>query len=431
MPELSPQYLLDTLAPAADSQLVLALSGGLDSMVLLQLLAQAQKLQPFRLQAVYIHHGISQHADSWGAFCAHACQALAVPFEQKKVQIDGSDNLEHKARVARYQALAHFISTDKHILLTAHHGDDQLETLLLALKRGAGAAGLRGIAQRRPFGAGLLCRPLLAFSRSELAQYAAAQQLQWVDDDSNSDSRFERNFIRQQLTPVLTQRWPHFRQSAARSMAHLAALQQLADHYTAQALSHCLNGQGLDLNRLAGYLPVQQDLVLRQWLAKAALNPETQWLNTLKQQVIAAREDATPVLVLGGYQLRRFAGTLYLLKPEHVALPQAGAEFTGSGSLTLPAACGTLLFSETEMPAGLALPARSGQLVFGRLSLRFKPAGAANSKPLKQWFKLWQVPPWQRQRIPLVLVAGELVAVAGYASNTAPEQAKLWLSWQR
>src|SRR5690606_19256071 len=193
MPELNSRYIIDTLALRPNNQLVLALSGGLDSVVLLHLLAQARQLQPFTLSAVYIHHGISQHADSWAQFCAAQCAALQVAFAMRKVDIAGQENLEHKAREARYQALAELISTDKHMLLTAHHGDDQLESLLLALKRGAGPAGLSGIARQRNFAAGMMLRPLLEFSRQELEHYARQHQLQWIEDDSNSDMRFDRN----------------------------------------------------------------------------------------------------------------------------------------------------------------------------------------------------------------------------------------------
>uniref|UniRef100_A0A486XJ47 tRNA(Ile)-lysidine synthase n=1 Tax=Rheinheimera sp. BAL341 TaxID=1708203 RepID=A0A486XJ47_9GAMM len=431
MEKLSPQTILDTLKPGADSRLVLALSGGLDSMVLLHLLARARQHVPFELTAVYINHGLSQHAEAWAAFCAEQCQQLQVSFIAHSVQIDGSDNLEHKARAARYQALAQFIVTDKHQLLTAHHNDDQLETLLLALKRGAGAAGLSGIAAKRPFAAGILCRPLLSFSRDQLAHYASEQQLQWVEDDSNDDSRFERNFIRQQLTPLLKARWPHFADSAARSMAHIAQLQQLAEHYSEQALAQCVNQQGLSLSALAAVMPLQQDLVLRKWLAAYGLNPETQWLATLKQQVIQARHDAMPQLQLAGYQVRRYADTLYLLSVTDVTMSAQPILWQGESELKLAANCGCLYFSLQPGPNKLALSATSGSWVFGELSRRFKPAGAANSKPLKQWFKLWQVPPWQRQRIPLLVVDDELVAVAGYASNTLPEQARLWLHWQQ
>lgn len=434
-PELSAAGLIKTLALAPDSQLVLALSGGLDSMVLLHLLVQAQKLQPFALSAVYINHGISVHAAHWGQFCQQQCQALGVSFSQQQVKLNGTDNLEQRARQARYQALARYICSDKHLLLTAHHGDDQLETLLLALKRGAGTAGLAGIAAKRPFAKGSLLRPLLAFSRQQLEQYAQTHQLSWVEDDSNSDTRFERNFIRQQIAPLLKTRWPHFHQTAQRSMQHIAAQQALLDHYTAQALNVCVNEQRLDLTKLAAYLPAQQDLVIRQWLKGFGLNPETQWLTTLKLQVIAARHDATPQLVLNDFIVCRYDNTLHLLNPTQLQVPEGSLSFAVSENVTqcrlsLPSGCGTLQFNHSAAEQALPLPSATGEVVFGRLSLRFKPAGASMSKPLKQWFKLWQIPPWQRQRVPLLLVEGELVAVAGFASSITPAEAKLWLHWQ-
>ena len=431
MPELNSSYIIETLTLRPDNQLVLALSGGLDSMVLLHLLAQARQLQPFTLSAVYVHHGISQYADSWAEFCVAQCARLQVAFAMRKVNIAGRDNLEHKAREARYQALAEFISSDKHILLTAHHSDDQLESLLLALKRGSGPAGLSGIAQQRDFAAGVISRPLLAFSRRELQHYARQHQLQWIEDDSNSDMRFDRNFIRQQLTPVLCQRWPHFAHTAMRSMQHVANLQQLADYYTDNALLLCQRGNRLLLSELIQFVPLQQDLVLRRWLLGYGLNPETQWLDTLKRDMINAREDASPVLVLAQYQLRRFAGALYLLTEAGVEQPTENGLWQSEGSVTLPAGCGQLDFSSGYKDGALPLGVASGQWGFGKLSQRFKPAGSTITKPLKQWFKLWQVPPWERQRVPLLMVDGQIVAVAGYASSAAPEQASCWCSWQR
>ncbi|MEH8021837.1 tRNA lysidine(34) synthetase TilS [Rheinheimera metallidurans] len=430
MSELSPSYLLSRLQLQRDSHVVLALSGGLDSVVLLDLLVKARNLQPFALQAVYVHHGISNYASQWGEFCAQQCTARDVAFTQCRVQLQGSDNLEQKARDARYQALSDFVCSEQHTLLTAHHGDDQIETLFLALKRGAGAAGLRGIASRRNFAKGSLLRPLLGFSRTELEQYANQQQLTWVEDDSNSDTRFDRNFIRQHITPALRQRWPHFTSSAARSMQHVAQLQQLADHYTELALAQCVNANTLSLSELAKQIPAQQDLVIRRWLAGYNLNPDSQWLTTLKQQVIAARIDASPELQLADYQLRRFADRLYLLTPAELAVPLQGLNWQGEAELKLPAYCGSLVFSLQQQGAAIPLNITNASVVFGQLSLRFKPFGASVSKPLKQWFKLWQVPPWQRLRVPLIVVDNQLVAVVGYASSVSPLLATQWLSWQ-
>lgn len=431
MPELSPEFLVSQLQLREQHHIVLALSGGLDSMVLLDLLARAQHQQPFNLQAVYIDHGISKYASAWGDFCAQQCAQRAIAFTQCHVELSGRDNLEAKARSARYQALANYIHSKQHMLLTAHHSDDQLETLFLALKRGAGIAGLSGIAEQRDFSSGSLHRPLLAFSRAQLQSYAQQQQLQWVEDDSNNDTRFERNFVRQQLTPVLRQRWPQFSHTASRSMQHLAQLQQLVEYYTAQAAAQCVQDNWLSLTELATLLPLQQDLVLRHWLKNYDLNPQTQWLQTLKQQVIAAREDATPQLQLADYQLRRFADRLYLLRDIDLLQPEHNLQWHGETHLEIPAGCGSLTFGGADMPDALPLNISTAEIMFGQLSARFTPAGADMSKPLKQWFKLWQVPPWQRQRIPLLFANNKLVAVAGYASSIAAQHASIWCSWAR
>ena len=429
MSQLSPHLLLQQLSLTGDHQVVLALSGGLDSMVLLHLLALARAEQPFALQAVYIHHGISQHASAWGTFCAEQCALRQVAFSQQHVYLQGSDNLEFKARNARYSALAEFIISPKHLLLTAHHGDDQFETVLLALKRGTGATGLGGIKPVRPFAAGHLMRPLLGFSRQQLQQYAQAQQLSWVEDDSNDDMRFERNFIRRQVTPLLTERWPHFISSVGRSMDNMQQLQQLLDDYSATDFQRCVAGDSLLLPELAQLNQAQQNYIIRRWLKRWQLNPPVQWLQVLQREVIAAREDASPVLQLEQYQLRRFADALYVLTEQQCAPVKQQLRWRGEPVVVLTGQAGSLHFATEATEQALPLSAGRVEVAFGQLSLRFKPTGAAHSKPLKQWFKLWQVPPWQRLRIPLLLVDGQLMLVAGVSSAVAPAQASYWVSW--
>lgn len=430
MPELSVHYLLQQLSPQADQQFVLALSGGLDSMVLLHLLYLARQQHSFSLQAVYVDHGISVNAAGWGEFCAAECAKRQIPFMQRQVKIDGQDNLEFRARSARYAALAEFISTPQHLLLTAHHADDQFETLLLALKRGSGVAGLAGMRTSRAFAAGQLCRPLLAVSRAQLQQYAQAADLRWVEDDSNTDLRFERNFIRSAITPVLNSRWPQFIQTAGRTMDNMAQLQQLLDEYSIDDLKRCTSQSRLNLTQLQALSHVRQNYVIRRWLQQWQLNPSSQWLTTLQQDVIAAREDACPVLQLEQYQLRRFGKELYLLTNDECEPSQQQLTWNGETNLMLAHSCGQLSFSSKLAEGALPLPKGHTEIVFGRLSLRFKPAYAAHSKPLKQWFKLWQVPPWQRSRIPLLLVDGQLSVVAGYHSSIDDMAASHWISWQ-
>lgn len=432
MSDLNCHYLIEQLKLSTQQHVVLALSGGLDSMVLLDLLAKARSGLPFSLQAVYVHHGISQNADAWGQFCQQQCQARNIEFTQRKVVLAGKDNLEARARDARYQVLQEYIKSGQHVLLTAHHGGDQLENLLLALKRGTGLTGMAGMKPVRSFASGYLKRPLLGFSRQQLEQYAAAAGLQWIEDDSNSNERFDRNFIRQNVTPQLLERWPQFVSTLHRSTQMLQQTEQLLLQYSEPDYQRCSLADGsFDLQQLSSFDLNRQNYLLRRWLSQWQLNPSLHWLTTLRGQVINARHDACPILQLQSYQLRRFANRLYVLADEPSFIPTESLHWQGQAALTLPEQCGHLTFSAAKHNGALALAGSVAEVVFGQLNLRFKPAGAAHSKPLKQWFKLWQVAPWLRQHIPLLLADGELKLVCGYASADQPADALYWVHWQR
>ena len=252
------------------SKVVLALSGGVDSMVLLELLQQARRLSNFQLQAVYINHGLSDDAQRWSEHCERACSRRDIAFFSQSIKLNNTANIEEAAREGRYQALAAFVDSASTVLMTGHHADDQLETLLLALKRGAGGTGLSGMARQRPFANGQLLRPLLRYSRQQIVGFATLHQLQWVEDSSNNDNRFDRNYIRNVISPLLTGRWPAFTDTTVRSMQHLAQQQQLLSYYTRQALTHCSKDNQLDVMALQQYVPLQQDLVIRDWLALPA-----------------------------------------------------------------------------------------------------------------------------------------------------------------
>ncbi|WNO61992.1 tRNA lysidine(34) synthetase TilS [Rheinheimera sp. MMS21-TC3] len=414
----------------AEHKVVLALSGGLDSMVLLDLLAKAQQQLGFKLQAVYINHGLSNNAVAWAEFCQQQCAVRQVEFSSVSLKLEGRHNLEARARAGRYDALAAFITTNKHLLLTAHHADDQIETLLLALKRGSGPAGLSGIAASKPFAAGQLLRPLLSFNQAQLQHYATEQQLAWVEDESNIDTQYERNFIRHQIAPLLRQRWPHFSKTASRSMQLIANMQQLADYYTEQFYPQVVVNDRLQLTALAQHIPLQQHLLIRRWLADTGLTPSVQWLETLYQTVILAREDSSPLLVLDGFNIRRYAEQLYKVAATNNSKPNYNLAWQGTTQLVLPEKLGQIDINNQASTDALPVADDSGSIVFGKLSLLFKPSSALQHKPLKQWFKLWQVPPWQRLRVPLLLnKQQQLIAVAGYASASSAQQAKYWLHW--
>lgn len=441
LPLLSPAIIQQCLHQQGAKHVVLACSGGLDSMVLLDLLSGMPQQQQFSLQVVYINHGLHQDAAKWGALVEQQCQLHQIKFSHIKVHVAQGDSIERAARDARYQALAGFITDAHHVLLTAHHADDQLETVLLALKRGAGAAGLAGMATCRPFAQGQLLRPLLDFSRQQLAAYAQARQLDFVEDSSNADIRFDRNFLRQQITPLLNARWPAFVKTAARSMQQLSQLQQLADELAEQGLQACrvqqnpqslpattLTARALSISTLATYPLQQQQLILRHWLSGYQLNPSQQWLHTLQAEVIAAKADAMPRLQLAQYQLRRFNNCLYLVTPRPE--PERGSYgcWDGNSSLSLPLELGSLSLSHTVQAGAVAFLRQPVTLVFGQYSLAFKPAGQP-TKPLKQWFKVWRLAPWQRNITPVLVAGGQVLAVAGQASAISPNAADSWLSW--
>lgn len=411
------------------NQLVLGLSGGLDSMVLLQLCQQLLQGSDIKLKAVYIHHGLSANADQWAAFCQQQCLKRHIPFEVQKVQLNPTANIEAQARAARYSALSAFVLTPQTALLTAHHADDQLETLLLAIKRGAGPAGLSGIAALQPFASGWLVRPLLDFSREQLEAFAQQQQLEWIEDESNSDCRFDRNFLRLQVIPLLQQRWPAFRQNALRSVSHIQQQQQFVEKQLDQLLPTVMHGAELDLKLLTAQDLTTQKLLARRWLALTGLNPSTDWLDRFFSELIGAKADAQPLLELDAYQIRRFADKAYITQMAEA--PQAGVLLELKAGQQLNTAVGQFLLNQENKGTPVLITDDTLYLVFGLFSLPFKPAGERQSKELKQWLKLWSIPPWQRGHLPVLLQNNRVVAVLGLASNTTQNQATAFIDWQK
>lgn len=411
------------------NQLVLGLSGGLDSMVLLQLCHQLSLDTGIKLKAVYIHHGLSANADQWAEFCQQQCLKRHIPFEMQKVKLNPNANIEAQARAARYSALSAFVLTPQTALLTAHHADDQLETLLLALKRGAGPAGLSGIAALQPFASGWLVRPLLDFSREQLDAFAQQQQLEWIEDESNNDSRFDRNFLRLEVIPLLQQRWPAFRQNALRSVSHIQQQQQFVEKQLDQLLPTVIHGAELDLKLLTAQDLTTQKLLVRRWLALTGLNPSTDWLERFFSELIGAKADAQPLLELDTYQIRRFANKAYITQITEV--PQAGVLLELKPGQQLNTVIGQFILNRENKGAPLLITDAPLYLVFGLFSLPFKPAGERQSKELKQWLKLWSIPPWQRLQLPVLVQNNQVVAVLELASNVAEEQATAFIDWQK
>lgn len=284
---------------------VVAYSGGVDSHVLLHLMAGLQTTLDLRVTAVHVNHGLSDQAARWATHCQEVCQDLSVPFSCVAVTATPKpgDSPEAAARLARYAALSAFIDSPDTALLTAHHQDDQAETVLLQLMRGCGVKGLSGMPRIKPFGKGSLLRPLLNHSQEAITAYANAQSLRWVEDDSNKDVTFDRNFIRHQVMPLLQSRRAGVNAALQRSAIHAAEASELLDALAATDLEAVVlaNPAQLDIQALRALSAARQRNVLRYWLQQLGLPlPSTKILSEIQSSVLHAKPSAKPRLQWAG-----------------------------------------------------------------------------------------------------------------------------------
>ncbi|WOX40356.1 tRNA lysidine(34) synthetase TilS [Serratia marcescens] len=421
----------------AQQRLLVAFSGGLDSSVLLHLLATLRRQRPaLKLRALHVHHGLSVFADRWVEHCRRQCADWQVPLTVTHVQVDARQGgIEAAARAARYAAFSAALAEGE-ALLTAQHLDDQSETFLLALKRGSGPAGLSAMAARATLGEHLLLRPLLGCSRQTLESYAQRHALSWIDDDSNQDTRFDRNFLRLQVLPQLNQRWPHFASAVARSASLCAEQEQLLDELLAEPLQSLLAAdRSLAIDGLSDCSPVRRFALLRRWIALFNVTmPAREQLQRLWEEVALSREDAEPQLQLGAYQIRRFRGRLHLLPPL-AALRGVHLLWRPDEPLTLPDGLGQLVAGEGDLALRAPLLSQQISIRFGGVQGAVRIVGRAHSRPIK---KLWQelgIPPWQRDRIPLIYYDEQLIAALGAfvceAGQVAEGERPWRLRWEK
>lgn len=421
-----------------DHSLVVAFSGGLDSTVLLALAARFAKERGINIRAVHIAHGLQDAAKAWPAHCAEIAAALGVACVTKAVQVvlGPRVSLEAAAREARYQALSETMQLND-ILLTGHHLDDQAETLLLALKRGAGIKGLAAMPERKPFGCELKqnqqWRPLLSCSRQNLEVYATEQGLSWIEDPSNSDNNFDRNFLRNRILPTLLAQWPSFNETLSRSAELCAEQLQLAQEWAECDLPTLLNETaGLNIAGLAALSMARRHNVLRHWLLQHHVHPSRAQLHAIWQEVALARNDANPEVRLDTSRICRYQGALYVPQKagQPIVLLQLKAE------QWLDAGVGRLRLSWVEQEADLLaeLDISQLQLSFNISGLRAQPHGRAGSRPLKKLWQEYSVPPWQRSQMPLLLQGHTLIAIPGLfvvqAYVPKPNQAGWRIEWQ-
>lgn len=421
-----------------------AYSGGLDSRVLLETLAEHRAALTGPLGAVHVDHGLHPESPRWAEHCAGVCGRLGLPLVQLRANgaAGAGESPEAAARRARYGALAGWLLPG-HCVLSAHHRDDQAETLLLQLLRGSGPRGLAAMPRAAPLAGGTLVRPLLELDRATLRAFAQARGLDWIDDPSNADTDYDRNLLRHQVMPVLRARWPSAAASLARSARHCADTAELADALAAMDLQAAQGGTPgrLRLEALRTLTLSRRRNVLRYWLRREGFGvPSAAVLGRILNDMFQARGDAEPRVRWAGGEVRRYRDQLYAFH----GLPSVdyGAEYCWQpyAPLQLPAAAGTL---EAVPVTGSGLAARFAGA--GRLRVRFRrggetfrPHGRAHRHALKKLFQEAGVPPWERERVPLLYVDGELGAVAGFwvgegfqARGDEPGMELRWRRWER
>ncbi|MBE9562394.1 MAG: tRNA lysidine(34) synthetase TilS, partial [Proteobacteria bacterium] len=352
----------------------------------------------------------------WAKHCQHICAELAIKCKvvQVKVQPQPRESLEACARNVRYEAIAKLLTKDN-VVLTAQHADDQTETVLLQLLRGSGVAGLAAMPNKASLGKGWLVRPLLNYRRSQLLEYA--KYLTWIEDSSNSDIRFDRNFLRHEIIPLLTQRWPNINKTLGRVANHSAEANELVQILAEQDLRTCIGEypEQLFLPTLTKFSLIRQRNILRYWLKKLGLSiPSTVQLQHIFSDVLPAKPDKQPLVRWQGGEVRRYKQHLFAM-PNLPPLPEHDITWSFPNVVDLPLGKITV---EKVQDGGLNLPINT------QLNIHFRTGGEVfqwhnHRRSVKKLLQDSQIPPWQRPFIPLIYLNNTLIAIPniGIADN--------------
>jgi len=388
----------------------IAFSGGLDSQVLLHLFAEVRSVLPLSLRVIHVNHGLNSQADKWVLQCEQRCRELNINFITKKIsiQLNKGESLENAAREVRYAVFSEFIKDDD-IIVTAHHQDDQAETLLLQLLRGAGLKGLAAMPMIKPFAKGFLARPLLNYTRDELKKYAEQNKLSWIEDDSNASQNFTRNFLRQEIFPLLKKRWPNVAEVFSRSALHCAEAQAMLDEIVEKELASIQGSQPntLSVKKLLQQGLAQQKYLIRAWLGQQGFSlPATVKMKHILQDMLHAGADKQPMVAWPGVELRRYRDDLFAMLP--LSDHDAGQVLVWDLKNPLSIQGVGILATKSVQGNGL------NPALLKNVTVCFRQGGEVGGHhALKKYFQEWGVLPWMRDRVPLVFVDGELVAVPG------------------
>ena len=389
-------------------------SGGADSTALLQALHEIEDQLPAPIHAVHFDHGLQPQAPDWRAHCEAFCAQRDIPFLSEKLEIrkEARKSLEAEARDSRYRAVTRILGEDE-MYLTAHHAEDQAETLFLNLMRGSGLEGLAGIPVLRNLGSGWVARPLLDVHRSELEKFLHQRGIEWLEDPSNEDTAFDRNFLRHELFPRLESRWPglsrRLSRTARNARASAAALTLFIENQSGELLGDPMR---MSVQKLLELDENMQALILRQWLRKheVPVLPESR-LRELLEQLAKGQPDSQPEARWGDWQVKRYRNDLWL----HRRGPFEGCAertWTSGMEIDLGPESGryVLVGDETAIPPGWRVGSR-------KASSRIRPIEAGPSRKIKTYFQSASVPPWLRLGIPVLYWDDEPVALGDWAQG--------------
>ncbi|WP_290702971.1 tRNA lysidine(34) synthetase TilS [Amphritea sp.] len=383
---------------------VVGLSGGLDSIVLLHLAARS--LPADRVLVVNVDHQLQQQSSQWAVFCEQQAASLNLPFQCKKVSVDSSASLERAAREARYQAFGEILQPDDCLLL-AHHLNDQAETLLFRLLRGTGLRGLAGIPVTRLLGQARLLRPLLNIPRHELLSWAESEQLEWIEDPSNTELTFDRNYLRHKVMPLLQARWPGFAERWGETAGYLRDAEQLQNELAEIDLASVGDRLSLNCTSLIALNRPRRNNLLRYWFQQAGFSIGERQIQSV-QQLISAAGDRQPELKLPGLRVLRYQGAI-LLHPDLPDMQWVSEPLTKSGFRVKQG-----LLSVDQNTGEIGLNSLSGVVVRNRRDGdRCQPIGRGGSCSLKKIFQEHKVPAWQRNSWPICVVGEQIVALPG------------------
>lgn len=422
-PKLSAELFEALKSYPETRRILIAYSGGLDSRVLLHLAAQHQSLLGVALGAVHIDHGLQDASVDWARECVQTCELHGINCQVLNAHLkpQTGQSIEALARDKRYSLFAE-IMQEGDLLLLAQHADDQAETVLLQLLRGAGPEGLSAMPYSRELSKGHLIRPLLQITRADLAAYATTHQLSWIEDPSNADDRFDRNYLRKHIFPKLEERFPGYRKTFARSAGHIAELLTgRADNPELDYSHYQLPGTPiLQINLLVEQLPLVQKHVLRGWIKGHGYKaPQTRQLACMLDEFFGQNSSPLAAVSTRDYQVRRYQDGLYLLE-EVVEFSAFHYQWPDISKPLFIKELNMTLSQQSLLNSGIKLDAAQFCEVCSRQSgVKLRPSANQTSRSIKNLYQEYAIPPWERGGYPFIYQNDKLIAILGIAVDPA------------